>query len=523
MAAAGVSFATIGLAASSAALIVRAAERPKVLTLTVLIGLVQLFALSKAAGRYVERMATHRVVLRAMGRLRGRVARLVEPLVPVGLGPRIADAVALICDDVERAQDLLVAIAVPWTAAMFAGIAGLIVAGLVVPSSAVVLAVLVIVLGGVLPSIAARLGARAAREEEHARSTMRAAIDDAVQSGDELMGIGATQWVLDRVERAEDQLDRVRRRAGWRRGAIQAVATLLSAVAIIVVTWFSVNAVSTHQLTRSFVAVPALTLMAAGELLVGLGALNFGLRADVDALDRLDALSNAVPPVAEPEIVTHDVADALDVSATNVVVTYGTRVVVQHDDVTASPGEFVVLRGPSGCGKTTLARSLARFVDPTQGVVRLGDVDERLLRSDQVRARVGLVDDEPHVFATTLAGNLRVADPEASDERLLSALRDAGLGPLLRTMPFGLETVLRGDHELSGGERRRLAVARELLSGRPIAVFDEPTEGLESSLADALLEQLAARYREGAVVLVSHRDADAHHATKVVTLGAGVR
>ena len=113
----------------------------------------------------------------------------------------------------------------------------------------------------------------------------------------------------------------------------------------------------------------------------------------------------------------------------------------------------------------------------------LGEVDLATLTGEQVRTRVGYVSDDPHVFATTLAQNVRLARPGASDDEVLGALRSAGLGPLLSTLPDALATRLGGATTgLSGGERRRLGVARALLAQRPVMVLDEPTEGLDCLL-----------------------------------------
>jgi len=125
-----------------------------------------------------------------------------------------------------------------------------------------------------------------------------------------------------------------------------------------------------------------------------------------------------------------------------------------------------------------------------------------------VRGVVGMVDDAPHVFCATLADNLRVARPAATGAQLVSACEEAGLGDFLRELPQGLLTQLGGvTTGLSGGEQRRLGVARELLADRPVVIFDEPTEGLDDDAALALLTSLREHYREGVLVVISHQDA----------------
>jgi ATP-binding cassette subfamily C protein CydCD len=165
---------------------------------------------------------------------------------------------------------------------------------------------------------------------------------------------------------------------------------------------------------------------------------------------------------------------------------------------------------------------LLRFVDPEKGTVRLGGVDLPRLALDDVRRTVGLVDDDPHVFATTVAENIRLARPDATDEEVDAALRGAGLGGWLTGLADGLATRLGdGASAVSGGERARLAVARSLLADQRVLVLDEPTAHLDHATA----EQLAAQVLEGggdrAVVWITHEPVGLEHLDEIIHLPAG--
>jgi thiol reductant ABC exporter CydC subunit len=518
---AAVSLSTVGLAGTSAWLIVRAAERPAVLSLTVPMGLVQLFALAKAAGRYLERTTTHRAALGAMGRVRWRVAERVEPLLPAGLGPSPGAAVDLVLNDVERVQDLLTAVAAPLVAALVAGLVSVVVLGAVAPAAGLVLALGLAISGVGAPALAARAGRRSEEELATLSERTRRAVALVARAGDELVTTGATGWVLDTVAELEHRVDRVRRRRAWRAGAVAATASLASGATLVALVVVTAHALRAGQMGRTLVAVPALVAIAALELTGSLTPAMTGLRGDVLAARRLDALGDLNAPVTEPAVVRHDVARADRVSAQGLAQRFGEHRVLEGVDLVLAPGDVVAVNGPSAVGKSTLARALARLIDPSEGTLTLGGANYRELASSQVRERVGLVDDEPHVFAASLAANLRIARPDADEADLLAALRAAGLGPLLASLPEGLATVLGGTAVgLSGGERRRLGVARELLTGRPIAVLDEPTEGLDATGAAALLAELVRRYRGGALLIVSHRPGDRAVATRVLELAS---
>ena len=503
-----VALCTVGLAATSAWLIVRAAQRPSVLSLTVPMGLVQLFALAKAGGRYLERTQTHRAALSAMGHVRARVAREIEPLLPAGLGPRSADVVDTILGDVERVQDLLTAVAGPLVTSVAAGLVCAVVCAAISPLAGGVLLVALGVDAVVLPLVASRRGRRSGRELDEVHSEMTTLFDQAASSGDEFVMMGAGVRLEDRLARLEERGDVAQRRRRGVNGAMSGLAVLVNGVACVVVAVVSVQGVRTGQLSAALVALPTLTTIAALELVSGLVTGVVGTSRDRAAMARLNALGDLPWPV-------HDGADEMQASACDEGPTYD-DVSFDYDGVSVlqgvttalHPGDVVVLSGPSGGGKTTLARLAAKFLDPRRGQVALAGVAYTSLRARDVREVVGLVDDAPHVFAATIAENLRVARSDASDEQLTRACEEAGLGDFLRSLPDGLQTPVGGAATgLSGGEQRRLGVARELLSGRPVAIFDEPTEGLDDEAARALLRSLREHYRAGVLVIISHRDA----------------
>lgn len=185
------------------------------------------------------------------------------------------------------------------------------------------------------------------------------------------------------------------------------------------------------------------------------------------------------------------------------------------------PGECVALTGPSGAGKSTLLQVLLGFVEPTAGQVRIGGVDLASLSLEQWRERIAWVPQRPHLFAGTIAQNVRLARPDASADAVAEALKDAGAWEFVAALPRGVDTELgEGGVGLSAGQRQRLALARAFLADRPVLLLDEPTAALDGATEAAVVDAVRRLAVGRTVLLVVHRPALLAVADRVVRVGA---
>jgi ATP-binding cassette, subfamily C, bacterial CydD len=191
-------------------------------------------------------------------------------------------------------------------------------------------------------------------------------------------------------------------------------------------------------------------------------------------------------------------------------------------DLELGAGHVTALVGQSGCGKSTIAKLVLRLADPSCGSVCCGGVDLRELELDEWRRQLAWVPQRPTLFAATVAENIRLGAPDASDAQLEAALRSAGASELLAGLPHGLATAIgAGGRRLSAGQTQRLALARAFLRDAPIMVLDEPTSHLDESSAAAVGEEIERLARGKTVLLIVHHEALARRADRIVRIDGG--
>jgi len=509
----------VALTATAGWLIVKASEQPAVLTLLVAIVGVRAFGLARPVLRYAERLIGHDTALRLLAERRVRVYDTVVPLTPGGLGRRRGEALAAIVDDVESVVDRELRVRLPVRS----------VAGVTV--LAALAAVVLLPWGGAVVAATAALAASWAflvagvtsRRAERATVAARAVLVDRVVAARH----SAAELVMwQAVERATaDALEpaQILRRAtvvtGWAVGVARAGALAIVGAGVLAMAVLTSPAVAAGAVSAPMAALLVLLVVAIGDVVTPLADAGT-LRSRTAAADRRLALLEKREPLVGDAAAPEPLPAGRDVALHDVTAGWGDIPVLRGLSVAVPAGARLAVVGPSGSGKSTLAALLLRFLDPRGGDVRLGSAPLPRLALAEVRRTVGLVDDDPHVFASTVVENIRLARPDATDDDVELALRQAHLGPWLDGLPEGLQTWLGEGHgQVSGGERARLAVARALLGDPAVLVLDEPTANLDTATAEAIADEVLDAAAGRSVVWISHAPVARDRMDAVVDLG----
>ena len=512
----------VGLMASAGYLISRAAEHPDVLALGVTIVGVRFFGLTRPIARYLERLASHDLAFRVLGRVRGDAYRRLEPLSPGEIQDvRRGDLLTRLVADVDALQYLHLRGVGPAQVALVAGSVSVLVTAAFLPSAAIALAAGLLAAAAVAP-VAAAFGRRAGRTQVDARGALTADLVEGLMAAPELAVYGGVDDRLATLSERDRALVRSARVAALVDGAGEGARLLLAGVTTTAVLALAVAAHADGRLDRTLVAMLTLLALASFEavqaLTQGARDLAVAVAAGGRLFDVLDRESRVTDPAEPAEVPDGPVTIAFE----DVAVRYpgSTERALDGFSLRLEPGRRIALTGPSGAGKTTAVNLLLRFVDPERGRVTLDGRDLRAYRQDDVRAAIAVAGQDAHLFSASIRDNVALGRAGASDAEIADALRRAAILDWVRSLPAGLDTLVGEEgRELSGGQRQRLILARALLADRRILVLDEPTAHLDVATAERLIDDVLAAAGATTVLLITHRSEGLHQMDHIVEVG----
>lgn len=476
--------------------------------------------LLRPVARYLERLVTHEATFRALAMMRvWFFARLAQRL-PAGLGLRRAgDMLGRLVADVDALDGLYLRVIVPGVSSLAVVLTLALVVGSAQPGLAAILA-LPLAAALALPVLLAPAAAQAGTRVAEAQGSLRHAVVEPLTGIEDTLAANGEALAEQRVAAQGQALAAAQaglaRRAAWggAMGSLLTQAALLGCIA-----W--ALAERDQAVVAGLMAV--FMAIAAAEVLGLMPRAGAALAAAAGAARRLFEAADTPEPVPDPAApVALPVGHALRLSGVTFAWSPDRPAVFDSLDLEVPEGARVALLGPSGVGKSTLAALLLKFAAPQAGRITLGGTDIATLAAADLRRRIAWLTQDARLFDDTIAANLRLAAPEASDTDLWRALDRAQVGEVVRALPDGLATSCgEAGTRFSGGQGRRIALARTLLSPAPVLILDEPAAGLDADTERAFLATLDEATAGRSVILILHRLTGLERPSRILRLIGG--
>jgi ATP-binding cassette subfamily C protein CydC len=527
----------VSLLAFSGYLIAAAAIVPFMALLTIPIYIVRLTGVSRAVARYAERRVSHNLTFRLLTRLRVWFYQHIEPLAPAQVQAyRSGDLLSHLVNDIDELQNIYLRIVAPIVVAILICILTFYVFTIFHTTLAWVALAFLLSAGLLIPTLTSLLARGWGRRQLVTRAELNAQLIDGIQGLPELLIYGQANKQRRTITQLSRVLGRVQRRMALLTGMQQALNEALMNLAVWTILVLAIPLVLVKAINGVYLAFLALFILASFEAIQPLAEAFQFLGHSLAAGERLFKIVDTQPRVVEdphPQpLRTNQQASQGDTLTFEHVhfayeektsTTDTTTSEVLHDiNFSLRPGQRIAIVGPSGAGKSTLVRLLLRFWDPTQGTIRLNGQDIRTLALNDLRAQLGVVAQDTHLFSATIRDNLLLAKPDASSVEIEQALAQAQFTESLAQLPEGLDTwVGEQGLRLSGGEKQRVAIARTLLKNAPLLILDEATANLDPQTEQDLLAALEELMRGRSTLVITHRLVAMERMDEILVLNQG--
>lgn len=468
-------------------------------------------AIGRTISRYFERLVTHDGTFRVLANLRVAIFRKLIPLSPAGLSRyRNSELLNRLVADVDTLDTLYLNLISPFVSAvmviLFMGI-GL---AFVSPLLAGVICITLTALLFTLPFLFYRLGQRLGKTAIHARANYRSQFIEWVQLNGEFLLFGVQQQATAKLNQTEQAWLSAQCKESQLAGLSNALLVAFNGLLVTVVIYLSATAINvpTAENPEALIALVVFCVLASFEMLSPIGIAFLHLGQVIASAERLSEITEQQPLVrfdgrAEwRKIETNQPLVCFE--QVNFSYPERSEQVLNGLDFTISAGEKVAILGKTGSGKSTIFQLLVRNYDPTSGQIWLNQCQIADYPESTLRQHIVTLSQRVHIFSNTLKDNLLMGNPQASDEQLNVVLNQVGLAYLLESEGLAL-WLGEGGRPLSGGEQRRLGLARLLLSDADIVLLDEPTEGLDRDTEQHILTTIFSHCQHKTLLMITHR------------------
>lgn len=487
-------------------------------------GAIRGLSIARTAGRYAERLVTHAATFRMLARLRHWFYLKLEPLAPAGLaGYHSGDLLNRISSDIDKLENLYLRILTPFTVALLSSIIFAIFLAWINPIYAMIVVTLLFIAGIIIPLTAERLGREPGRRIAEITKQLRTTVVDSVQGMGELEIYGQTEIQQKKIRDLSEQLLESQKKLANYSGLVQAATGLCANLTLWLLLLAAIPHVTRDALPPAQLSMLALFAIASFESILPLPLAMQSWGETRAAAQRLFAIADTPAPIAEPESPL-PLPEHLDFHLQGVSLRYpGAEKDALYDiNLDIPHGQRLGIVGATGSGKSSITNLLLRFYAPTAGELLIGDTPIEQVSPEALRSRIAVVPQHTHLFNTTIRDNLLVANPDASDEQIEAACKIAEIHEFILAQPDGYATQLgETGVRVSGGQARRLSIARAWLKDADVLLLDEPAEGLDSNTEQQVINNILGAAGEKTVLIITHRPAGLDRLDKIVVMQDG--
>jgi ATP-binding cassette subfamily C protein CydC len=471
---------------------------------------IRALAITRTVGRYGERVVTHEATFRVLASIRSWFFQQLIPLAPGRLSTiRSGDLLSRITADIDALDALYLRLLAPAVVAAIGITAVTVFLAFYSPVISLTTGLMLIIASIWVPWVFNRLGRAGAEEIVVLAANFRIRQIDMIQGLADLIANQAYARFSDFLGQFSGLMINTQRQNNRLSAISSAFTLLLSQITLLIALVLAAIAFKDGLLSGPDSAVVVFCVIAAFELVMPLPQAMQMLGKTQKAARRIRQVTEMPPTITSP-IRPLALPNSYDLQLNDVSFRYSDQQdrVLKNINLNISQGSKIAIIGPSGSGKTTLLQLLMRHYDPEQGRILLAGENINRLDADKLMTCFGVLSQRSQLFAATINENLLIAKPDATATELNAAVKAAGLENFIGYLPEGLETwVGESGVKVSGGEARRIALARLYLKNAPILILDEPTEGLDSDTERDVFKALADFAMDKTVVMVTHRKA----------------
>ncbi len=483
-------------------------------------------AIGRTVMRYFEKIVTHDATFRILSKLRVQVFEKIIPLSPGVLNRyRNSDLLNRLVSDVDTLDSLYLRLLAPFFTAAFVIIAMTIGLSFVNIPLALGLGLFLLILLIIIPTVFYRLGQEFGERLIQARATYRTQFLEFIQAQAELLLFNAEDKLKEKMSATEKTWQEDQAKEAKLSGFSTALVLFLNGLLISGMLWFVSNAdFGTDEYRTAYIALFTFAALAAFEIIMPLGAAFLHIGQVIAAAERVTEIIEQKPLVEFNGSEEFETKVRL-ISAKNLSFSYPGQetLVLKNLTLDLEQGQKIAILGKTGSGKSSLLQLLVRNYDANQGQLLLAEKPISAYSENTLRNQICFLTQRVHVFSDTLRQNLQFASvDEISDEKMIEVLHQVGLSKLLEQEEKGLNLWLGdGGRPLSGGEQRRLGLARILLNNAPILLLDEPTEGLDRETERHILRLILQHAENKTLIMVTHRLSSIEQFDKICVIDNG--